>query len=193
MTVLIVTPRYYERAPTQAPVRSPGRGRAAPGRSAPVADMAGRPWPARSPGTLGPKRLRVSPVCGKAADYGHFHAGEALAVGLESEPSLGLACSGGGLGRTRRQAHVGLIVVLTSLRVSAAALGSPAGLSARRWTGDWMRRITCHWTSAGAGSPGGPSPSAGARRFWAVSYSRGLPRPGSPRRGRRWPTGPFRW
>src|SRR5579863_5083230 len=35
---------------------------------------------------------------------------------------------------------VGLAVFSPSPGVSKAVLGSPAGLPARRWTGDWMRR-----------------------------------------------------
>jgi len=45
---------------------------------------------------LGAKRLRESPKCGKAADKGHFRAGEALAVGTKLSNLWGWRVPGAG-------------------------------------------------------------------------------------------------
>src|SRR6516162_4073303 len=66
-----------------------------------------------------------------------FSARRALAVDPDLSNLWGWRLPRNGRGVPGRQAHVGLIVFSPSPCVSAATLGSPAGSSARRWTGDW--------------------------------------------------------
>src|SRR5690242_11764263 len=100
MTVLTVTPRYYERAPTRAAVRSLGEGPAGAGALV-VDDMPA----AAFPGRVGAKTARGRPGMRQTCRQRPFLLRPGSSRRPEFGPSLGLACPRGGLDRTRRQAH----------------------------------------------------------------------------------------